>query len=77
MTLWDLPSKQLAVVTRIHSSIAAAVSERLSEMGLEEGREVLCVRKGPLGGPIVLQLGGSIFAIESQLAAQIDVAPAA
>lgn len=77
MTLWDLPSKQLAVVTRIQSSIAATVSERLSEMGLEEGREVLCVRKGPLGGPIVLQLGGSIFAIESQLATQIDVAPAA
>lgn len=76
MTLWDLPSKQLAVVTRIHNSIVSAVTERLSEMGLQEGREILCLRKGPLGGPIVLQLGGSIFAIESQLAAQIEVAPA-
>ncbi|AXR08200.1 FeoA family protein [Salinimonas sediminis] len=75
MTLWDLPSKKLAVITKIHNDLYANVIERLSEMGVEEGRDVQCVRKGPLGGPVVLQLGGSIFAIEQDLASKIEVAP--
>ncbi len=75
MTLWDLPSKQLATIKAIRSDIRENVKERLSEMGLEDGRDVQCIRKGPLGGPIVMQLGGSVFAIEQELASKIEVEP--
>ena len=73
MTLWDLPSKQQALIIAVKESLCVNVKERLSEMGVQNGREVQCVRKGPLGGPIVMQLGGSVFAIEENLAAQIEV----
>ena len=73
MTLWDLPSKQLARVKGVQHDICVNVKERLSEMGIHGGRDVQCVRRGPLGGPIVMQLGGSIFAIEQELASKIEV----
>ena len=73
MTLWDLPSKQQAFIKSVKQNLCANVQERLSEMGVLNGRDVKCVRKGPLGGPIVMQLGGSVFAIEQNLADQIEV----
>lgn len=73
MTLWDLPSKQQAIIKSVKQNLCANVQERLSEMGILNGRDVQCVRKGPLGGPIVMQLGGSVFAIEQNLADQIEV----
>lgn len=73
MTLWDLPSKQQAIIKSVKQNLCANVQERLSEMGVLNGRDVQCVRKGPMGGPIVMQLGGSIFAIEQSLADQIEV----
>ena len=73
MTLWDLPSKQQAIIKSVKQNLCANVQERLSEMGILKGRDVQCVRKGPLGGPIVMQLGGSVFAIEQNLADQIEV----
>ncbi len=73
MTLWDLPSKQQAIIKSVKQNLCANVQERLSEMGVLNGRDVQCVRKGPLGGPIVMQLGGSVFAIEQNLADQIEV----
>lgn len=73
MTLWDLPSKQQAIIKTVKQNLCANVQERLSEMGVLNGRDVQCVRKGPLGGPIVMQLGGSVFAIEQNLADQIEV----
>ena len=73
MTLWDLPSKQHATIKSVQDDLCVNVKERLSEMGVENGRQIQCVRKGPLGGPIVMQLGGSVFAIEESLAAKIEV----
>lgn len=73
MTLWELPSKHLATIQSIQHDLAETVVERLCEMGLEIGRHVMCVRKGPLGGPIVMQLGGSVFAIEQDLASKVTV----
>lgn len=75
MTLWELPSKQLASIKAIQQGLCDSVVTRLAEMGLESGRDVQCVRKGPLGGPIVMQLGGSVFAIEQALAAKILIEP--
>ena len=73
MTLWELNTKQQALIISVKSELAENVKERLSGMGIQVGRDIQCVRKGPLGGPIVMQLGGSVFAIEKNLAAQIEV----
>ncbi len=73
MTLWDLPKKQLATVTGIAEDVAENVKQRLLEMGVQEGRDVQCIRRGPLNGPIIMQLGGSVFALEQAIAAKISI----
>ena len=73
MTLWDLRKNQHALITSMSSSINDEVIHRLHEMGLDIDNPVLCVKRGPMGGPIVIQLGDSVFAIEHNLASNISV----
>lgn len=73
MTLWDLPAKHIAQIASVSNTLDTKVVDRLSDMGLVCGQSVTCVRKGPIGGSIVLQLGGSVFAIDRTLAAHIHV----
>lgn len=73
MTLWDLLKHQVATVTHIDEKLGKQIVARLVEMGMANGRQVTCLRKGPMGGPIVMQLGGSVFAIEQNLASRIQV----
>lgn len=75
MTLWELGKSKSATVTQIDASLDQQIVARLGEMGLSNGRNVHCVRRGPLGGPMVMQLGGSIFAIENDLASRIQISP--
>ena len=76
MTLWELGKSKSATVTQIDTSLDQQIIARLSEMGLSAGRSVQCVRRGPLGGPMVMQLGGSVFAMEQNLATRIQISPA-
>ena len=73
LTLWGLGKSQSAVVTRIDTGLGEQITARLAEMGLADGRIVQCVRRGPLGGPMVRQLSGSVFAIEQDLASRIHI----
>lgn len=75
MTLWDLAKKKAALVKQIDNELDKQVIARLKEMGLSEGQTVQCVRRGPLGGPMVIQLGGSVFAIERALSSRIEIIP--
>lgn len=77
MTLWDLPSNKTATVTSVSSQLDTHVVDRLREMGIDCGQTLVCVRRGPIGGSLVLQLGGSIFAIDRELAGQISISVSA
>ena len=74
MTLWKLPAETCATVAQLSDSLPALVVARLAEMGVTPGRKIECLRRGPMGGSIVLQLGGSVFAIERALAEKIELA---
>lgn len=73
MTLWELQKNQSAIVTHVDEVVNDAVLHRLNEMGLDTHSTLKCVRRGPIGGPIVIQLGDSVFAIEHTLASSIFV----
>lgn len=75
MTLWELGKSKSATVTKFDASIDNKIVARLNEMGLSTGRSIHCIRRGPLGGPMVMQLGGSVFAIEQDLATSIKISP--
>lgn len=74
MTLWELGKSQSALVSQVDTALDPQIIARLNEMGLAPGRSVQCVRRGPLGGPMVMQLGGSVFAMEQNLASRIEIA---
>ncbi|MCW8091117.1 FeoA family protein [Alteromonas sp. ASW11-130] len=73
MTLWDLSTGDLATVSGIAEDVADNVKLRLVEMGIQKGRDLKCVRRGPFNGPIVLQLGGSVFALEQDIAKKVGI----
>ena len=73
MTLWDLQAMQSAEVIKLADTLSPTVLSRLIEMGLDLGQQVHCLRRGPFNGPVVLELGGSVFALEKSLAQAILV----
>lgn len=73
MTLWDLKAKTSATVTSVSYSLSHEIISRLREMGIEGGQDIHCVRRGPFNGPVVMEVGGSIFALEKDLAQRISV----
>ena len=75
MTLWDLNKNQNAVVTSVEENLSATLNQRLQEMGLCSGQSVQCLQRGPFNGPLVVQLGGTAFAVEQALAQRILVQP--
>lgn len=75
MTLWELEKAKSAKVKEVDDTLDLLIIARLREMGLAAGRDVECVRRGPLGGPMVMQMGGSVYAMEQALASRIEITP--
>lgn len=46
---------------------------RLMEMGFETSQTVTCLRRTPFSGPIVVQLGDSVFSLEQELAKHVHI----
>lgn len=55
-------------VTGISLEVDEKVRNRLEELGLFANQLVICLRRSAFNGPIVLQLGGSAFALEQDVA---------
>ncbi|UAA38955.1 ferrous iron transport protein A [Paraneptunicella aestuarii] len=71
MTVWDLPKKTSAYVSHISDHLEMVVVSRLQEMGFNIDCEVLCLRRSPFSGPIVIQLGDSVISLEKDIADKI------
>ncbi|GHD68980.1 hypothetical protein GCM10007350_35000 [Jeongeupia chitinilytica] len=52
---------------------SAELAQRLAALGLRPGREVEVVRRGWLGGPLQLKVGGTEFMLRRVEAALIEV----
>lgn len=56
-------------------SIKAGAAALLSDIGLFPGRSIVVVNRFPLGGPLVVDLGGYLVAIARSATAGIEVSP--
>ncbi len=73
MNLWNLARHQRAVVESFPKTLDLKYMQRLKDLGITEGEEILCLRKSILGGPRVYQVGGQLLALEKTLALSIQV----
>ncbi|MFC6441648.1 FeoA family protein [Bowmanella sp. JS7-9] len=76
MTLWEIPAKNSAQIDALSQALNPAVAARLSEMGFTPGQDVYCLRRSPLQGPLVVQLGDCVYSLERDVANQIHLAHA-
>ncbi|MDU0355435.1 FeoA family protein [Paraglaciecola aquimarina] len=73
MTLWEIKSKQSALVDGLDPTLLPAVVQRLSEMGFAAGQSIQCIRRSPMKGPLVLQLGDCVYSLEQSIADRINI----
>lgn len=73
MTLWDLSKNSLSTISHLSPSLEDALLMRLMEMGFETSQTVTCLRRTPFSGPIVVQLGDSVFSLEQELAKHVHI----
>lgn len=73
MTLWDVPAGQNVMVTGLEGGIDLSVSGRLREMGLDDGHQVFCLKRGPFSGTLVVAIADCVYSLEQNIARKIKV----
>jgi ferrous iron transport protein A len=73
MTLWDIKAKQSALIAGVDNTLVPAVINRLLEMGITAGQPIRCLRRSPLRGPLVVQIGDCVYTLEQSIANKVAV----
>ncbi|AEE23562.1 FeoA family protein [Paraglaciecola chathamensis] len=73
MTLWDIPAKKSGLISGLDNALLPAVTNRLLEMGLTDGQSVRCLRRSPMNGPVVVQIGDCVYTLEQSIADKVAV----
>lgn len=76
MTLWEIKNKQSVMIDGLDPSLLPAIGQRLNEMGFATGQLIQCLRRSPLKGPLVLQLGDCVYSLEQSIACRINISTA-
>ena len=72
MKLSDLPKKHNAIITKIKLE-QSEITDRLFDFGLQVGQDVSCVETSPLGGPKAYRLSHGVFALDHEIAHNVEV----
>ncbi len=73
MTLWELPKKKQARVTKLDDSMTSVLKVRLNEMGFVPGELLTCMKRTAFNGPLVIQIQDCVYTLDRQLAENIAV----
>ena len=72
-SLWNLTVNATAIVHAISENLDNKYRQRLADLGIVPGEEILCVRRTPFGGPRVFQLRDSLFSFDREISENILV----
>ena len=75
LTLWDAPKGSAVTITGLNQGLQQLVLNRLSEMGLDQGQTVICLRRSPFNGPVVVAIADCVYSLEQQIASHIFIQP--
>lgn len=67
-TLWQLAANTQAEIAGFCQSLDQHLLTRLSEMGFLVGTQVTCIKRTPLNGPMVIEVGGCVYSLDDDLA---------
>lgn len=73
MNLWELGIDRSARVLGVAASLSDTYKQRLSDLGIQEGCAVSCVRRSPLNGPKVYAFSDHILALDKEIAELVEV----
>jgi Fe2+ transport system protein FeoA len=73
MTLWEMPKSTKAVLDRLDDKLTLAIKKRLNEMGFMPGEPLICLKRSPFNGPLVVQIQDCVYTLDQQLAQNIRV----
>jgi Fe2+ transport system protein FeoA len=71
MTLLDAPIGKTVIITEYRGG--KGVYSKLRQLGLTPGRKVKVLRYAPLGGPLMLDVGGRSVALGRGIADRVHV----
>ena len=73
MTLWDLTKNASARVSGYSPAMHSSIQTRLQEMGFAIGAHIVCTKRSPFGGPLVILVQDCVYSLERSLAEGIEV----
>jgi Fe2+ transport system protein FeoA len=71
MNMWQLSANQTGQIKGYSSLISLDQKKRLEDLGFKIDELVICLRKMPLGGPVIYQVQSTAYALEKELAEQV------
>lgn len=73
LTLWDAPKGASVKILGLKSDLHQLILNRLNEMRLEQGQTVLCLRRSPFNGPVVVAIADCVYSLEQTIASDIFI----
>lgn len=70
-TLWDSQPGEQVTVARLDNSLQDVVVNRLSDIGIEQDAVLLCLRRSPFDGPLVVLVADCVYTLDQQIASCI------
>lgn len=75
MTLWDAPKGTVALIASVDTGLDPLVQLRLRDIGIEPARQLICLQRGPFGGPVVISVADTVYSLEQPIARRIRISP--
>ena len=72
-SLWDMAEQASASVLSFKQAMPKRYALRLRDLGFHEGASIICLKRLPFNGPMVLQVSDNVYSLTKELAVQIWV----
>jgi Fe2+ transport system protein FeoA len=73
-SMWSISEGSRAKVSGF-AGVSAAYLQRMREIGLDLGAEIICLNRPPFSAPRQFQICDGVFSLDKEIAASIQVSP--
>ncbi|WP_165860349.1 FeoA family protein [Kocuria tytonicola] len=73
MTLCDVKPGEIACIALVEDALDPVVRRRLGALGFREGEQVTCLRRAPMGSPILFRVCGAEVCLRKEQARSVRI----